>query len=36
MNLSIFFIPNELFYEYIREYVPVYAVMVSTILSSAA
>ena len=36
MNLSIFFIPEALFYEYIRECLPVYAVMVSTILSSAA
>lgn len=32
MNLSIFFIPETLFYEYTR----VYAVMISTILSSAA
>lgn len=36
MNLSIFFIPEASFYEYVREYVTVYAVMVSTILSSAA
>lgn len=40
MNLSIFFIPEVLFYEYTNEYTNeytrVYAVMISTILSSAA
>ena len=36
MNLSIFFIPEALFYEYTNEYARVYAVMISTILSSAA
>lgn len=37
MNLSIFFILEALFYEYNCEYpVVFYAVMISTILSSAA
>ena len=36
MNLSIFFIPEALFYEYTNEYTRVYAVLISTILSSAA
>ncbi len=36
MYLSIFFIPEAPYYEYTNEYAPVYAVIASTILSSAA
>ena len=36
MNLSIFFIPEALFYEYTNEYARVYAVMISTIFARMA